>query len=81
MLATYLDPGTGSLMLQILIGSAMAGLFAIKMFWRQLTGFVAGLFSKSAKKAFNPPKKAFNPPKQASDSPVGEDASEKEPRE
>ncbi len=81
MLATYIDPGTGSLMLQILIGSALAGLFAIKMFWHQLTNFVAGLFGKSPKKASDSPKKACDPPQKACDPPAGEDASEKEPRE
>lgn len=63
----YIDPGTGSLVLQMIIGSALAGLLAIKMFWRQLTAFAAGLFSKSGRKT--------------ADSSAGQDASEKERQE
>ena len=55
------------MMLQIIIGSALAGLLAIKMFWRQLTAFAAGLFSKSGRKT--------------ADSSAGQDTSEKERQE
>lgn len=66
-LLAYIDPGTGSMMLQIIIGSALAGMMAITMFWRQLTAFAAGLFSKSGRKT--------------ADSSAGQDASEKERQE
>jgi hypothetical protein len=31
----YLDAGTGSMLIQVVMGSALAGLFAIKVFWRR----------------------------------------------
>ena len=40
----YLDPGTGSYVLQILIASLFGALFMLKMFW----GRIAGLFSNSS---------------------------------
>ena len=38
----YLDPGTGSILLQGLL----AGLLAIGVFWRKLKDYVMGRFSK-----------------------------------
>lgn len=32
----YIDPGTGSYILQIVIAGLAAGAFAIKMFWRRI---------------------------------------------
>jgi len=32
----YLDPATGSAVLQVLVGSVMGGLFVAKRYWRQL---------------------------------------------
>jgi hypothetical protein len=32
----YLDPGTGSYMLQFLIGGLLGGLFAVGLFWRRV---------------------------------------------
>lgn len=43
----YIDPGTGSLMLQVLIGSLIGGLFLIKVFWSKMKVFFSSLFSKS----------------------------------
>jgi len=43
----YIDPGTGSLMLQVLIGSLIGGLFLIKVFWSRIKVFFSSLFSKS----------------------------------
>lgn len=42
----YIDAGSGSLMLQVLAGSALAGAFMLKVFWRRLTGRVSRFFSK-----------------------------------
>lgn len=42
----YLDPGSGSYVLQILVASLVAGLFAIKLFWLRLTGFFGKLFGR-----------------------------------
>ncbi len=45
----YLDPGTGSYILQVLISMFIAGLFAVKIFWGKIKHFVKNLFSKSKK--------------------------------
>jgi len=42
----YVDPGTGSYVLQIVIAGLVAGLFAIKSFWLQIVTFFGGLFGK-----------------------------------
>ena len=39
----YLDPGTGSYIVQILIAAVVGGLFAVKMFWHRIKNF----FSKA----------------------------------
>jgi hypothetical protein len=36
----YLDPGTGSFILQVLAGGMFGGIFVIKRFWGQLKGAV-----------------------------------------
>ena len=43
----YLDPGTGSYILQILIAGLVGALFMLKMFWGRIVGF----FSKSSSKS------------------------------
>ena len=35
----YLDPGSGSLVLQILIGGIAAGFFAVKTYWLKIISF------------------------------------------
>ena len=42
----YLDPGTGSYVLQILIASLLGAAFAIKIFWQKILAFVKNIFSK-----------------------------------
>jgi hypothetical protein len=42
----YLDPGTGSYVLQILIGTVLGGLFALGMFWRRVVASIARLFRR-----------------------------------
>ncbi len=41
----YLDPGSGSYILQILIGGFLAGLFVIKIAWTKIKFFFTNLFS------------------------------------
>ena len=41
----YLDPGTGSYIIQILIGGLLGGLFAIGIFWKRFWAAVKRLFS------------------------------------
>lgn len=42
----YVDPGTGSYVLQIVIAGLVAGVFAIKTFWLQIVAFFGGLFGR-----------------------------------
>lgn len=39
-LLAYLDPGTGSFLLQVLAGGMFGGMFLVKRFWGQLKGMV-----------------------------------------
>ncbi|NQT94565.1 MAG: hypothetical protein HQ559_17550 [Lentisphaerae bacterium] len=38
----YIDPGAGSMILQLVIGGLLAGLFGIKMFWRKIKSKITG---------------------------------------
>jgi len=40
----YLDPGTGSYVLQIVIAGIVSALFTIKMCWRRVVDFFSNLF-------------------------------------
>lgn len=42
----YLDPGTGSFILQMLIAGVLGALFALKVFWKQIKAFFNNLFTK-----------------------------------
>ena len=37
----YIDPGTGSMVLQIVIGGMLACMFGIKMFWRRIKTMIS----------------------------------------
>ncbi len=39
----YLDPGSGSYILQLLLAAILGGMFAIKIYWRRIRAF----FNKS----------------------------------
>jgi len=45
----YLDPGTGSYVVQLLIGTVLGGLFAVGMFWRRVVAFFKRLFKHGSK--------------------------------
>jgi len=45
-LYAYLDAGTGSYMIQIIIAIAIGGAFGIKIFWRKIYSISHRLFSK-----------------------------------
>lgn len=45
----YLDPGTGSMLLQVLI----AGILAIGVFWRKLKAWIKDLFKSIKEKTKN----------------------------
>lgn len=40
----YLDPNTGSSIIQIGIASLATGSYLVKVFWKQISGFFKGLF-------------------------------------
>ena len=42
----YLDPGTGSYVLQIVIAVVVSGLFTIKAFWKTLKEKISQIFAK-----------------------------------
>jgi hypothetical protein len=42
----YLDPSTGSYVVQIIIASLIGGLFAIKHYFARIRGFIQSLASK-----------------------------------
>ncbi len=42
----YLDPGTGSYVLQLLLGTVLGGLFAVGVFWRRVVASVKRLFKR-----------------------------------
>ena len=42
----YIDIGSGSLMLQVLLATLFASIFSIKVFWRQLTHSASRLLMK-----------------------------------
>jgi hypothetical protein len=43
----YLDPGSGSFILQILIATLVGGLFILKTFWQRVQTFFRSLFSRN----------------------------------
>ena len=45
----YIDPGTGSLIIQVLIASFVGALFMIKIYWKKVKAFFNKLFSKDRK--------------------------------
>jgi hypothetical protein len=44
----YLDPGTGSYVVQLLIGTLLGGLFALGMFWRRVVASFKRLFKRGS---------------------------------
>jgi hypothetical protein len=43
---SYIDPGTGSYIFQMLIAGLLGALFALKLFWGKVKLFFMNLFSK-----------------------------------
>ena len=41
----YLDPGTGSYIMQLVIGGLLGGLFAIGLLWKKVIAFVKRVFT------------------------------------
>jgi len=40
----YIDPGTGSLILQLIAGAFLGSLMTVKIWWYRMTGFVSRIF-------------------------------------
>ncbi len=38
-LIVYIDPGTGSYVLQVVAAGVLGAMFALKMFWHRIAGF------------------------------------------
>lgn len=43
----YLDPGTGSVILQLLVAGFLGTIFTLKMWWRSTLSFLGRLFGKN----------------------------------
>lgn len=39
----YLDPGTGSYVLQVMVGALLGGAFAVKAFWKNIRSFISDI--------------------------------------
>ncbi len=46
---SYIDPGTGSLIIQLILGALFGGLVALKLFWANVKRFLSRLFSRKDK--------------------------------
>jgi hypothetical protein len=47
----YVDPGTGSYLLQILIAGLLGAAFALKLYWTRVKGFLSGsVFGRNKRK-------------------------------
>jgi len=46
----YIDPGTGSYIIQLIIAGLIGVSFAIKLFWKKIKNFFTKIFSKKPKK-------------------------------
>lgn len=42
----YLDPGSGSFILQLLIATILGGAFIVKAYWKKIVGFFRSRFSR-----------------------------------
>ncbi len=45
--ASYLDPGSGSYLLQLLIAGALGALFALRLYWDRVRKFISKVFNRS----------------------------------
>ena len=45
----YLDPGTGSYILQLILAGLLGALFMVKTYWRNIKSFIFNIFSRRGK--------------------------------
>jgi len=50
----YLDPGTGSFLLQLLLATSLGALFLVKTFWKRIRDFFRRLFTGKKAEADHP---------------------------
>lgn len=43
----YLDPGTGSLIIQFLVGTLIGGLVVVKIYWQRINLYIKKVFSRT----------------------------------
>ena len=48
-LLLYIDPGSGSYLVQVIIAAVLGGAFWIKKFWRNIRLFFSSLFARRKK--------------------------------
>jgi hypothetical protein len=48
IVCSYIDPGTGSLVIQLILGILFGGLVALKLFWANVRRFFGRLFSRKS---------------------------------
>ena len=46
LLVAYIDPGTGSMIIQVAIGFLVGMMLALKMFWGRVSAWVKNRFSR-----------------------------------
>ena len=46
MILLYIDPGSGSMLFQIIIAGLLGALYSIKLFWTRIKLFIAKVFRK-----------------------------------
>lgn len=44
----YLDPGTGSMALQLIVAGLLGAIFTIKTWWRTIVAYCSRVFGKSS---------------------------------
>lgn len=49
----YLDPGTGSYIIQVVIATFAGAIFALKVFWGNIKNYIASIFSKKSDEESN----------------------------
>jgi hypothetical protein len=42
----YIDPGTGSYFLQLVLAALLGSLYAVKVYWKKIRSFFKNIFSK-----------------------------------
>jgi len=47
LVLAYVDPGTGSYLIQLLIASILGSFFVLKTYWRKLLGFISNKLNRT----------------------------------